>query len=119
MMAKQGWLFNKPMKGLNCKTGLRDTYILNQGFAKINEEILPEHDESVKYSKSLCNRLAQGICRLREKAWHPIWIFIFDESYELIGNIGGPLLEMVNSSLQINWDCWAWHIDKGKQERGW
>ncbi len=67
----------------------------------------------------LTQKLKNAVETLHELGWHPLFVFVYDEIWELSSSLS-PLLgfALASSPLMLP-DFWIWYVDPTKEQAGW
>lgn len=83
--------------------------LIDEGYAQL-ESVVPAEDSA---------RLATAIARLKSAGLHPIFAYVYDESWRIVARIAPALDAILGPMWALAADFWAWHVEPSAGERGW
>lgn len=63
--------------------------------------------------------LQDGIFRLHEQGWLPIFSMLYDPYWALVASLKDLIVASLGKEAQMLPDFWAWYVDPKKQQAGW
>jgi hypothetical protein len=67
----------------------------------------------------LAPRIGQAVKRCADRGMPPVFAWVFDEPWECFRLLAPVISRFLGADYKILPAFWAWHIDPGKNERGW
>ena len=64
-------------------------------------------------------RMAAALLRLRQANIPPVFMYVYDDLYNLHGYLRGFLAALLGEGFRVLPDLWAWCVEPGPMERGW
>jgi phytanoyl-CoA dioxygenase PhyH len=64
-------------------------------------------------------RMAAAVRRLHAERIPPVFMYVYDDCYNLHGYLGAFLRALLGPGFRVLPDLWAWHVEPGPTSKGW
>jgi len=83
--------------------------LLTEGYFHLGPRLPAEH----------IARMAAALLRLRERHIPPVFMYVYDDFYNLYGYLHALLAALLGPGFRVLPDLWAWCVEPGPTQKGW